>query len=1173
MPTPEADALIREAYVAPMGEVEEALSQLWSELLGVDRVGRHDHFFALGGHSLLAVRLQARVQERFGIELALRDVFAEPTLAGQAQRIDASNDARLPALVPTAREGRLPLSWSQQRLWFLDRLDAAAGAAYHVAAGLRLRGRLDEVALERALSRIVERHEALRTRFVEIDGEPAQQIETGSDFNLRRVDLSTLEMPAREAAREEQAREEAQERFDLSRGPLIRGRLLRLGPNEHVLLVTQHHIVSDGWSLGVLVEELRVLYGAYAQGLSDPLPALPVQYADYAVWQRGWLTGERWETQSRYWREQLRGAPELLSLPVDRPRPAVQSYAGRTHALHLDAVLTGRLRALSQAQDATLYMTLLAGWSALLSRLSGQAEIVIGTPVANRSRVELEGLIGFFVNTLALRVRTPGEMTVSSLMSLTRETALAAYEHQDLPFDRVVDAVQPSRSLSHSPIFQSLFVLDNVASVTAMDLPDLRVESLSMPHTTTQFDISLSLMEVGDHLEGAIEYASDLFDAQTIARWSGYLEVLLRAMTEDPERAVATLPLLTDAERSQLLESRVAPLQAEIDAWTLVERFQAQVSRTPEAIALRSGQTTLSYAALNDAANRVAHALIERGVTPDTCVGLCAPRGVELVIGLLGILKAGGAYVPLDPSYPRERVWQMLDDSAPRVVVSAKGAAEQVGVDGARVLDVADTYSRTDTHDPVVALRPEHLAYVIYTSGSTGVPKGVAIEHRSIVNLVAWAHENFAVEDLACTVCSTSINFDLAAFELWVPLTQGGTVVLVEDLVRAGEQLDGATLINTVPSVLKALLDAGGLPTSVRGVNLAGEPLKRELVERVFAQTPAAWVANLYGPTETTTYSTWQRMPRASGFVPGIGVPVANTRAYVVDEHGELVPPGVVGELWLGGAGVARGYLHRTSLTAERFLADRFIGEGRVYRTGDLVRQRPDGTLDYLGRNDFQVKVRGYRIELGEIEAALQACAGVRDAVVVARGEAGGERTLVAYWQGEESTTATTLRHHLQGRLPGYMVPSAYVRLDAWPLTPNGKLDRSALPTPEADALIREAYVAPMGEVEEALSQLWSELLGVDRVGRHDHFFALGGHSLLVVRLQVMIEQQLGHRLNIVDLFMHTTVAQLATFMRDGNRGVGRLADSDRRGELRREALLRRRGRPIESERATELED
>jgi amino acid adenylation domain-containing protein len=896
-----------------------------------------------------------------------------------------------------------------------------------------------------------------------------------------------------------------------------------------------------------------------------------VQYADYALWQRGWLSGARWEAQSRYWREQLRGAPELLALPTDRPRPPVQSYAGRMHAVRLDAALTKRLRALAQTHGATLYMVLLAGWSALLSRLSGQGEVVIGSPVANRPRVELEGLIGFFVNTLALRTRVENLTKVAALLADIRETTLAAHEHQDLPFDRVVDAVQPSRTLGHAPIFQTLLVLDNTTDKPAAALPGMRVEALSIPHATTQFDISLSLTETQDGLSGAIEYASDLFDEDTIARWSQWLERLLDGMAQSPEATVSSLALLDEDERSQLLQASAGP-STEQSPRTLVELFESQVARTPDAVALRSGEAQLSYAQLEAASNRVAHALIELGVVPDTCVGLCAERGIDLVVGLLGILKAGGAYVPLDPGYPRERVLQMLEDAAPIAVVSAGGAVARLGVDAVAVLEVQDTAGSAQSHAPNVTLRPDHLAYVIYTSGSTGRPKGVAIEHRNTVNLLAWAHSAFAPEELARTVCSTSVNFDLAVFELLVPLTQGGSVVLVEDLLRAGAQLEGATLVNTVPSVLKAVLDAGGLPASVRAVNLAGEPLKRELVEQVFAQTQTARVVNLYGPTETTTYSTWVWMPRSAGFVPGIGAPIANTRAYVVDEHGELVAPGVVGELWLGGAGVARGYLHRPELTAERFIDDPFAAGGRVYRTGDLVRRRSDGGLDYLGRNDFQVKLRGYRIELGEIEAALQACPGVRDVVVVARGDAGSERTLVAYWQGD-AIEASALRGQMQSRLPEYMLPSAFVHVDHWPLTPNGKLDRAALPAPEGDAHARQAYEAPEGEVEQALSQVWTELLGVERVGRHDHFFALGGHSLLVVRLQAMIERRLQHRLTMVELFTHTTVAQLAAFIRDGDREVGRLIDSDRRGEQRREALRRRRGRRASAEHEIELED
>ncbi|PMQ04701.1 Tyrocidine synthase 3 [Dyella sp. AD56] len=1123
---------------------------IWNALFGREKIGDEEDFFLLGGHSLLALQLIARVQRDFGVELPLHALLSMPTIAGMTQVVwDAVQGRQSSDLALADRTQPLPLSWSQQRLWFLDRLDASASAAYHIAAGVRLRGQLEEAVLQRTLDRIVERHEALRTRFEETPAGPVQVVLEPSPIALMRQDLSGVAATERDAALEAACAQFASSAFDLAAQPPVRALLVRLVADEHVLVLVQHHIVSDGWSLGVLVRELGTLYAAYVQGQPDPLPTLPVQYADYAAWQRSRLSEETAAAQIAAWCSHLHDAPALLDLPTDRPRPAIQSYRGGRFPVQWDGELVARLRALAQTHGVTLYMTLLAGWSALLSRLSGQGDVVIGTPVANRPRVELEGLIGFFVNTLALRMRMPDEMTVSSLLAQAKAVVLENYERQEVPFERVVEALHPARSLSHSPVFQSLLSLDNTPE-RPLVLPDLDVESYVVAHGATQFDLTLTLRESDAGLSGAIEYASDLFDAQTIARWSGYLEVLLRAMTEDPERAVATLPLLTDAERSQLLESRVAPLQAEIDAWTLVERFHAQVSRTPEAIALRSGQTTLSYAALNDAVNRVAHALIERGVTPDTCVGLCAPRGVELVIGLLGILKAGGAYVPLDPSYPRERVWQMLDDSAPRVVVSAGGAAEQVGVDGARVLDVADTYSRTDTHDPVVALRPEHLAYVIYTSGSTGVPKGVMIEHRHVAALFNATEAMFAIGPDDVWTVFHSYAFDFSVWELWGALLYGGCAVLVSwECARSpGDFLDllaneQVTILSQTPSAFRQLIAAGAgrkvLP-ALKAVVFGGEALDPRMLNPWIEGHPPERVAliNMYGITEITVHATYHRLQRKaieSGHGSPIGEALPHLQLHVLDGAGRHVPVGVPGELYIGGASIARGYLGREALTTERFMRNPFGIDGRLYRTGDVARLRTDGGFDYLGRNDFQVKIRGHRIELGDVEAALRSVAGVRDAVVEARGSE-HELQLIAYFEADEiETPVELLRASLMASLPSYMVPTAFVRVEQWPLTPSGKLDRSALPEPDKDALLYRAYRAPTGSLEHTLVEIWAEALQlpVERIGVDDNFFELGGDSIRSI-VVIADARRRGLAFAVIDLFRHPTVAALARSLEDG---------------------------------------
>ncbi|WP_369981521.1 amino acid adenylation domain-containing protein [Xanthomonas bundabergensis] len=1142
LPAPDQAAVASRIYEAPVGEVEQALATIWQELLGLERVGRHDHFFELGGHSLLAVRLVTRVRATLGVELALREVFAQPVLASLARSVSAAAATVQEAIVPVDRTGALPLSWAQQRLWFLDQLDHAAGAAYHIPAALRLSGDLDRTALQASLDRVVARHESLRTTFVSVEGEP-QQVIAAADvgFALATHDLRELDAPAQEAAIAELSSAEARAPFDLAQGPLIRGRLLQLSESEHVLLVTQHHIVSDGWSIGVLVREVSALYTAFREGAPDPLPALPVQYADYAAWQRRWLQGAALREQLAFWKTQLGEAPALLELPTDRPRPAVQSYRGARIAVRVPQALSEHLQRLSQQHGTTLFMTLLASWSALLSRLSGQAQVVIGSPVANRQRAEIEPLIGFFVNTLALYVDLRADPSVAELLAQVRTTTLGAYAHQDLPFEQVVEAVQPARSLSHSPVFQAMLSLNNTPSEGALQLPGLALAPVETGTPSAQFDLSLSLSETPDGLSGALVYAADLFERASMERLLGHWQTLLAAMMAETALPVSRLPLLSADERAQVLHGFNATSMDYPQDTPIHALFQAQAAQQPQAIALECGDQRLSYGALNARANQLAHRLIALGVRPDDRVAICMPRSVDMVVGLLGILKAGGAYVPLDPAYPAERLAYMLSDSAPVALLTQAQLAETVVGVHANVADVSkvalvmldETLAAQPAHDPVIAgLTSRHLAYVIYTSGSTGKPKGVMIEHANAANLVAWAQASFSAEQLATTLLSTSINFDLAVFELFVPLSTGRTVRLVPDLVSAGAALAGTTLVNTVPSAIAAVLDGDGLPASVTTVNLAGEPLKRALVERVFAASQAQVVANLYGPSETTTYSTWTAMTRADGFVGHIGRPIANTQVYVLGAQGEPVPIGVAGEIHIAGAGVARGYLNRPDLTAERFLADPFASDAmaRMYRTGDLGRWLPDGTLEYLGRNDFQVKVRGFRIELGEIEARLAACAGVREAVVLAREDVPGDKRLVAYVVAEEGAepSAMALREALLQVLPEYMVPSAFVTLAALPLTPNGKLDRKALPAPDQAAVASRSYEAPVGEVEQALATIWQELLGLERVGRHDHFFELGGHSLLAVRLVTRVRATLGVELALREVFAQPVLASLA---------------------------------------------
>ncbi|MEX3860283.1 amino acid adenylation domain-containing protein, partial [Paraburkholderia sp. BR10923] len=1132
---------------APQGEVEITLAQIWAELLGVERVGRHDHFFALGGHSLLAVQLLSRVSLAIGFTLPLTTLFAKPVLADLAASImdelSRSGAQDLPAIVAVSREAPLVLSFAQQRLWFLAQLDQSS-TNYHIPLGWRLKGGLDRSAWQRSLDRVLARHEALRSVFVAPEGKPWVEL-LPEDAGLPVVEHDVRDRPDADEALLGLCREEARTPFDLARGPLIRGRLIRISDEEHVLLLTQHHIVSDGWSLGVLVRELSQLYRAFVAGEGDPLPPLAIQYPDYAAWQRQWLSGERLQSQAHYWRNNLSGAPARLALPTDRPRPAEQSFAGASVTVVIDADLTRDLKRLSRQHGTTLFMTILAAWAAVLSRLSGQDDLVIGVPSANRSRREVEELIGCFVNTLALRLDLSGEPSVAELLTRTRRSALGAQEHQDLPFEQVVEIVQPPRRLDHTPLFQVMLAWQNNAAGT-FDLPGLRVEAAADGFDQVKFDLELSLGEHGEEIAGTLGYATALFDQATIERQRGYLLALLRAMAADARQAVHRIELLSSAERTYLLEELNRTAVTYPEQQCIHELFEAQVRQAPDAVAVVYQDQRVSYGELNARANQLAHHLIGLGVTPDQPVAICVARSVAMVVGLLAILKAGGAYLPLDPAYPSARLRQMLEDAAPPLLLADAAGRSALGADALLDLTVVDLETATpewanlpvsDPDPRALGLTSRHLAYVIYTSGSTGTPKGVMIEHASTVNLLHWSSDVFTASEISRTLFSTSISFDLSVYECFVPLSQGSTLYLVENaLALAGRSLE-ISLINTVPSAIAPLVDRKAVPVSASVINSCGERLKAGLIEKAFESSRVEKIYNLYAPSETTTYSTWICLLRGEAVVETIGRPIANTRVYLLDGCGAPVPFGAVGELYIGGAGVARGYLNRPELTAERFIASPFVEGDRLYRTGDLARYLPDGNLEFLGRNDDQVKIRGFRIEPGEIVARLCEHAWVREAVVVAGQNGAGHKHLIAYVvcapeagsdEGDGGGLAGALRAHLSARLPDYMVPSAFVRLAALPLTVNGKLDRKALPAPADQAYALSAYEAPQGAIETALAQIWAELLGVERIGRSDHFFELGGHSLLAVQMSSRLSQAVGVDLPLSTLFARPVLTYLA---------------------------------------------
>ncbi|HEU0078248.1 MAG TPA: amino acid adenylation domain-containing protein, partial [Longimicrobiaceae bacterium] len=1016
-----------------------------------------DHFFELGGHSLLAVRVVSRVQQALGVDASPRDVFERPVLADFARGLETAAQSAATAIAPVDRSSAIPLSFAQQRLWFLEQL-GGTGAAYNVPMRLRLRGDLDRGALERALDRVVARHEALRTTFPAVEGEPVQRIAPVEESALRLVEHDLHASPDAEDALRRLMADEARAPFDLAHGPLVRGRLIRMAEDDHVLLLTMHHIVSDGWSTGVLHRELGALYAAFARGEPDPLPPLPVQYADYATWHRRWVEGPVLEAQAEYWTRTLAGAPELLELPTDHPRPPRQDHAGATVEVELDEALTAALRTLSQRHGTTLFMTLLAGWAAVLSRLSGQDDVVIGTPSANRGQPEVEELIGFFVNTLPVRVELSGSPTVAGLLGQVRARALEAQANQDIPFEQVVELLRPARSLAYSPLFQVLFAWQN-APGERLELPGLQAGAVpESARETAKFDLTLTLAESGDRIVGELNYATALFERTTAERFSGYLRRVLEEMAADGSRRMERLALMPDGERSMVVEEWNRTEAAYPAGSTLHALFEAQVERTPDAVAVAFEGQALTYAGLNARANRLAHFLADHGVGPDVRVGLSVERSLEMMVGLLAVLKAGGAYVALDPSYPEDRLRYMLADSGPVVLLTqASLAARFAGVAPPVVALDADAHAwagRPETNPRHAELTPDHLAYVIYTSGSTGLPKGVMVAHRSVVNVLTWMQGAWGLGARDVVLQKTPYSFDASLRELIPPLLVGARMVMA----RPGGHRDAAYLLETVraeqvttlhfvPSMLQVLVEEDGFSrcTSLERVVCGGEALPRALVERFHAAAPGARLYNVYGPTEAavdvTAWSCAAERGR-EGSIP-IGAPMANTRLYVLDRAGEPVPVGVAGELYIGGVQVARGYLDRAALTADRFVPDRFGGEagGRLYRTGDLARWRPDGAVEFLGRGDAQVKVRGYRIELGEIEARLRQHALVREAVVLAREDTPGNRRLVAYVVGGPAADAEALRAHLSERLPEYMIPAAYVRLEALPLTPNGKVD------------------------------------------------------------------------------------------------------------------------------------
>jgi len=1109
-------ALGRSAYIAPRNAVEELLAGIWTRLLRIEQPGIHDNFFALGGHSLLAVQVIARVRETMNVEMPLRAMFDAPTIAEFAERVEdarrESDKLAIPPLRPAARDGQIPLSYSQQRLWFIDQLEPG-NPFYNISAMYHLLGPLDIAALQKTINEIVRRHESLRTTFQSKDGEPVQVIVSELQLHLPISICTGLADDERQAEIQRFSRHQALQPFDLSVGPLLRFSLLKLAEEEHVLVVILHHIVGDGWSGSLLATEMAALYQAFSRNEPSPLPELTVQYADFAIWQRQWMRDEILDGQIAYWKKQLAGAPPVLELPTDRPRPAVQAHRGaiRTHVIA--AELLDRLRALSQAEGATLFMTLLSAFQLLLSRYSGQDDIVVGSTVAGRNYSEIEPLIGFFVNTLAMRADLSGDPTFRDLLARVKQVALDGYAHQEIPFERLVEALQPERSLSYNPIFQVLFGLQNMPRAL-FEASGLKVHREPVHSSTSLFDMSWFAFEIPEGLLLRIEYDTDLFEVATIDRAVKHFEQLLDRIVEHPEKQISQFQLLTPEERHRVLVE-FNDTTRDYPKVTCIHDFLAQqADKSPDATALICDDARISYCELNERANQLAHFLIQHGAGPDVPIGIYCRRTAAMVVGILGILKSGSAYVPLDPAYPKDRLANILEDSEAPIILTQRDlvselppvAAEVVCLDG----NEADAIARQSRENPITAVRPENLAYVLFTSGSTGKPKGVALEHHSAVNFVRWVNELFTPEELSGVLFCTSICFDMSTFEMFVTLGAGGKMILAENplYLPSLPARHEVTLINTVPSAITELVRIKGLPDSVKTVVLAGEALPRGLVDETYESTAVEKIYNMYGPTEVG-YCTSTLVSRDGPIT--IGKPIGNAQAYILDRKLDLVPIGVVGEAYFSGEGVARGYYGRPDLTAERFLPNPFnpLSGSTMYKTGDLCRWQADGNIQYLGRIDHQVKVRGFRVELGEIEAVIGKHASVRQTIVMAREDEPGLKRLVAYVVPQDGSTLDPhgLRDHVKQTLPDFMVPAAVVVLQEFPLNPNGKIDRKALPRPDYSRDQQTVFIPPRTVTEERLAAIWAEVLHLPQIGAEDDFFSAGGHSLLATQVMSRVRQ------------------------------------------------------------------
>ncbi|GFE67456.1 non-ribosomal peptide synthetase [Chroococcus sp. FPU101] len=1142
LPTPVPSRTDEVTYLVPRTPVEEIITGIWGSVLGIETVGVEDNFFELGGHSLLATQVISRLRDAFNTDISLKDLFNSPTVVGLAQKIELSQQKEsITPILQINREQDLPLSFAQARLWFLAQLEPD-NPFYNIAIPIRIQGKLQVDVLEQSFNKILQRHEILRTTFETRDGKPIQVIWPKVRFNL---DIFESQEPIKELALKE-----AQHPFILDQSPLLRVKILRVSETEHILFLTLHHIIADGWSLGILVRELAALYQGKA------LEPLSLQYADFASWQREYLQGQKLATLLNYWKEQLHDAPSLLELPSDRPRSAIQSFRGARYKFKLSGQLTDALKTLSQKSGSTLFMVLLATFSTLLHRYTGSSDLVIGSPIANRNRSELEALIGFFVNTLPLRINSAGNPTFEELLQRVRQVSLDAYNHQDLPFERILeglsaprpsgmpptgdgigdspagaactprDYLQLERSLSYSPLFQVMFVLQNTP-MEKIEVAGLTWTPLELENGTAKFDLTITLEETEQGLDGVFEYNTDLFEAATIHRMAGCFRTLLSAVVESPELPISELPLLSKAEQKQLLLSCNETKTDYPKDLCIHQVFERQATKTPDAVAVVYEEQQLTYRELNQRARQFASILQQQRVTTETLVGLCVDHSFDLIVGMLAILMSGGVYIPIDATYPQERINFIVEDTGLTLVLTQHQYITQFSNIKCLCLDSVGVWLPNPEPQKNVLInstpQPDNLAYIMYTSGSTGIPKGVCIPHQGIVRLVKENNYiHFGSDEVFLQAAPTS--FDAATFEIWGALLNGAKLVLLPyhqpSLAQLGEaiiQYQITTLWLTAGLFQLMIDEQLDSLASVRQLLAGGDVLSRVHVQKFLHRYPNSRLINGYGPTEGTTFTCTADLKLTDDALP-IGHPISNTQVYILDSYLQPVPIGVAGELYIGGDGLARGYLNRFDLTAEKFIPNPFIKGQRLYQTGDRVRYLPNGNIEYLDRLDRQVKIRGFRIELGEIEAILNQHPKVKESVVIV------QERLIAYVVPSLELTSSELRSFVSERLPDYMIPAFFVLLDSLPLTSNGKIDRIALPSPE----ITVSDDVPHTVIESKLAKIWSNLLNLETVGIHDNFFELGGDSILAIQI-VARANQAGLQITPKQIFQYQTIAELAT--------------------------------------------